>query len=114
MTELQKYPKRIASLEKKLLKLNQQIETQLEILGYLDGDIETAIAANCELRNEQQRRAKRLELQQKPDYLDLLRNIRAAKEERELWVIELNRVKNFFAVLKLETRLQIASLESVA
>ena len=111
---LQQYPRLIADLEAQLLKFNQEVEIQLEILGFLKEDIEMAIAQNKDLKNEQQRKAYRIQQQQQPDYLDITRALKAAKEERDLCQIELNRVKNEFSVTKLETRLHIASLESVA
>ncbi len=81
------------------------------MLSYLDEEIETEIAQNQELKNEQQRQAKRLELQQQPNYLELKYNLKEAREERDFCAIELNQSQNEFSVLKLEMRLHIARLE---
>lgn len=108
---LSEYPSAIAQAERKLMKLSQEIEIQSQFLSYLDADIEKSIAANKELNNEQQRKSKRLELQQEPDYLEIKTNLKEAKDDKDEQLIKLNLLRNQFSVAKLEAKLQIAQLE---
>ena len=80
----------------------------------MDGEIELKIAFNKELKNEQQRKTKRLELKQEPDYLQVKAALTEATEKRDREVIQLNLLRNQFSVAKLEARQAIANLESVA
>jgi hypothetical protein len=61
--KLNDYPQAIALLEEKILVVNREIEIQSELLSFMDGEIETAIASDNALKNEQNRKAKRLEMQ---------------------------------------------------
>ncbi len=113
--KLKQYPKAIASVEEKLLRLNQEIEIQNQLISFLDADIENAIATMSEfLKNEQQRKTKRLELKQQPDYLEVRRKLTEIKEERDFNLIKLNQLRSEFSVMKLELRMQIANLEAAA
>ena len=112
--QLKRYPTAIASVEEKLLKLALEIEIQTELLSFLDADIEKAIASDPQLKNDQARKAKRLELQQQPDYLEVKANLKEAKEDRDRTLIGFNQLRSEFSVLKLELRMQIASLEAAA
>lgn len=111
--QLKKYPTQIASTEKTLLTLNRNIEIQTELLGFLDADIEKDISESL-CKNDQQRKARRLELQAEPDYMEAKRKLTEVKEERDRATIKLNQLRNEFSVMKLELRIQIAELEAVA
>lgn len=91
--QLKQYPKAIASVEEKLLNLNREVEIQNQLLGFLDGEIEKNIADDKSLKNDQHRKAKRLELQQQPDYLQTLNIFKQAKEDRERTLIKLNQLR---------------------
>ncbi len=112
--QLKQYPKAIASVEEKLLKLNQEIEIQNQLISFFDADIEKTISDDKTLKNDQQRKSKRLELQQQPDYLEIRRKLTELKEQRERNVIQLNQLRSEFSVMKLELRMQIANLEAAA
>ncbi len=112
--QLKQYPKAIASVEEKLLKLNQEIAIQNQLISFLDADLEQEIASNKELKNEQQRKTKRLELRQEPDYLQFLAALAEATEKRDRAIIQLNLLRNQFSVAKLEMRQAIAQMEAVA
>ena len=114
LEQLKQFPKTIATVEKRLLKLNREIEIQHQLIGFLDVDIEKEIADDEALKNDQQRKSKRLELQQQPDYLEVKRKLTELKEQRDLTLIRLNQLKNEFSVMKLELRMQIANLEVAA
>ncbi len=112
--QLKQYPKAIASVEEKLLKLNREIEIQNQLISFFDADIEKTISDDKTLKNDQQRKSKRLELQQQPDYLEIRRKLTELKEQRERNVIQLNQLRSEFSVMKLELRMQIANLEAAA
>lgn len=113
-TKLPEYPQAIARAAEKHLQASQEVEIQSELLDFLTGEIEAAIADNPNLKNEQQRKAKRLALTQEPDYLAAKIALKQALFKRERLQIRLNLLRNQFAVAKLEARLQIAQLEAVA
>ncbi len=114
MNNLNQFPLKIAKAETKVLNLDREIAIHKENLSFMDGEIETAIASNKDLKNEQQRKTKRLELRQEPDYLQAKASLTEATEKRDKAQIELNLLRNQFSVAKLETRQAIASLEAVA
>jgi hypothetical protein len=112
--KLSQYPKAIASLEETLLQASLNVEIYGEHLSFMDAEIEIEIACDGDLKNDQMRKAKRLELQQQPDYLDAKTRLKDAKVQRERLSIELNQTRNEFSVAKLEARNAIANLEAVA
>lgn len=112
--KLNQYPKAIACLEESLLQASLDIEIYSEQLSFMDADIEAAIASDSSLKNEQMRKARRLEMQQDQDYLDIKSRLKDAKLQRDRHSIQLNLLKNEFSVAKLEARTAIASLEAVA
>lgn len=109
---LNQFPHNIAKIEQKILEIQREIEIQSERLFFFDADIEKAIASAQTLKNEQQRKCKRLDLQQQPDYLEAKAALKEAKEKRETLLIKLNLLRNQFSVAKLETRMSIAQMES--
>jgi hypothetical protein len=122
MYHLKEYPSKIAEVETKILNLAQrscafgdrEVNIYKEQLSFMDADIEAEIASNKELKNEQQRKTKRLELKQEPDYLQVKAALTEATEKRDFELIQLNLLRNQFSVAKLETRQAIANLEAVA
>lgn len=112
--KIQQYPQMIASLEETLLQVSLDVEIYAEHLSFFDGEIETQIAVDGDLKNEQMRKAKRLQLQQDQDYLDVKNRLKEAKVKRERFAIQLNQARNEFAVAKLEARQAIANSEAVA
>ncbi len=112
--KLNQYPSAIASLEESLLQANLEVEIQSERLAFFDGEIEAVIASDSALKNEQQRKAKRLEKQQEPDYLEAKAALKDALLRRERLSIQLNQMRNEFSVAKLEARMKVANLEAVA
>ncbi len=108
------FPEAIAEAEKIILNINCQLDICKEQLWFMDAEIEAEIAGNKELKNEQQRKMKRLELQQEPDYLDRKCQLKKIKEQLDRENIKLNLLRNQFTVAKLEARKAIADLEAVA
>lgn len=106
--KLNEYPQQIYQQQLKIHHWEQQIEIHTEQLMFMDADIENAIALDKDLKNDQQRKAKRLEMQQHPDYLQIKTQLKEAKEKRILESIYLDLMCNQFSVLKLEERRKIA------
>ncbi|MBR8831582.1 MAG: hypothetical protein N5P05_003068 [Chroococcopsis gigantea SAG 12.99] len=115
MEQIKKYPELIARAEKKLLLCERQLEMEAERLSFLNAEIEKVIFSESrELKNEQQRKARRLELQGEPDYMGAKRELAQAREARDQQTIEVNRLRNEFSVIKLVLRREIAGIEAVA
>ncbi len=114
MYHLNQFPLKIAEAETLILSLERTVNIYKEQLSFMDAEIEISIASNKELKNEQQRKTKRLELKQQPDYLQVKVALTEANEKRDKEVIQLNLLRNQFSVAKLETRVAIANLEIVA
>lgn len=112
--KLNQYPQAIAKVEESLLNTTLDLECWQEELYFLNGEIELAIACDADLKNEQMRKAKRLELQQQPDYLQIKNKVKEAKINRDRLQIQVDLLRNQFSVAKLEARLRAASLEAAA
>lgn len=112
--KLNQYPIEIAIAEKAVLNANIVLDNLVEQISKLEMEIEAIVASDPELKNDTQRKATRMELQQDKTYQIAKTAVykqRLAKEELQ---IELNQLRNEFSVAKLEARLQIVSLEAVA
>jgi hypothetical protein len=122
MYHLKEYPNMIAEVETKILNLDREVNIYKEQLSFMDADIEAALsfaapsanASDKELKNEQQRKTRRLELKQEPDYLQVKAALIEATEKRDKEAIQLNLLRNQFSVAKLEIRQKIAQLEAAA
>lgn len=111
---LSEYPDAIADREKQLLRLQRKIRKVTNQLDNLNREFEIEIATNPELKNEQQRKARRLELLSQQSYLDIKEKLDTYLDRRTNIEINLHQVRNRFTVAKLEVRRQIAlnSLEA--
>lgn len=105
------------SMAEKIYGLEQHLRlAKIELCG-LEGsidlyklDIEKAIASDDTLKNDTQRKAKRLELQLKADYNQMISDILKSKDKISSLEIELNLANNRFSVAKLRSRFEIANL----
>lgn len=110
--QLNEYPQAIAKLQRKILKLDHNIIALQDTLSILAVEIEKQVVSDASLTNDTKRKAKRLELQQlDPDYHRAATELRDAQANRDSFDIELQLLRNQFAVLKLETRQAIALIE---
>ena len=101
----------------KIYGLEQSLRmAKIELAGLEDSldlyklEVEKAIASDETLKNDTQRKAKRLELQLKSDYSQMVSDILKAKDKISNLEIELNLVNNRFSVAKLRSRFEIANL----
>jgi hypothetical protein len=112
--QLSQYPRAIARAEEVVLNLQEQIAVVADQLACMDAGIEKAIARDESLKNEQQRKACRIEAQRSEDYVILQSELKDLKFQQGEKEIELTRLRNEFSVAKLEARLEIAQLEREA
>jgi multidrug resistance efflux pump len=108
------YPLAIAKLERRLLRTSKSIRRCQSHLEQLHTAIEQAIAADLDLKNEQQRKAKRLELLNGNDYLSAQRILQTYSDSRASLEINLSLLRNQFTVAKLEIRQAVAQAEAIA
>lgn len=113
--KLNQYPEAIASLQRQILELDQHIISLTESVKIFEAEIDKAIAFDSSLKNDAQRKAKKIEMQQSDgDYYQSSRLLKETKEKRDSLAIDLELVRNCFTVAKLEKREAIATLENAA
>ena len=112
--KLSEYPIAIFNSQSALINADSAVQKARDIVAACDAEIEQAIAFDPELKNEQQRKAKRHELISEDIYQAALMDQRRAEQERDRLRIELEFLKNQFSVAKLELRLRTAELEAAA
>ncbi|PPS41931.1 hypothetical protein [Chroococcidiopsis sp. TS-821] len=106
------YPNAIARIQRQILDTDQHLIGLTEGVKIFEAEIDKAIAFDTSLKNEAQRKARRIELQQTDgNSYAASRLLRETKEKREILAIELELLRNQFAILKLEKREAIARLE---
>lgn len=111
---LSEFPLAIARIERQQLRLSKKIRTAQTHLDKLTGEIECKIAADPELKNDQQRKARRLELTTSGDYQTALTILNTYNDRQAALTINLNLLRNQFSVAKLEIRESIARDELAA
>lgn len=110
--KLNDYPQAIATLQRQILDLDQDLIGLTETLSILGVELEKQIVSDPSLTNDTKRKARRLELQQSDiDYCKAANELRKAQVERERLDIDLQLLRNQFSVLKLEERRMIAQME---
>ncbi|MDX2239689.1 MAG: hypothetical protein NW224_03295 [Leptolyngbyaceae cyanobacterium bins.302] len=105
------YPVAIAEKQRQLLQTEQHIRRLQDIVNRLVAEIDTAIAFDRDLKNDAQRKAKRLELMSAPDYRRAATNLQITLDERAEIEIDMALLRNQFSVLKLQLREAIAARE---
>ncbi|MGC8711728.1 MAG: hypothetical protein ACP5RH_04995, partial [Leptodesmis sp.] len=74
------YPAEIAEKQRQLLRIEQHIRRLQEIVNGLTAEIDTAIAFDSDLKNDAQRKAKRLELMSTAEYRKAVANLLMAQD----------------------------------
>lgn len=105
------YPAAIAQKQHELLRAEQHIRRLQDVLNRLVAEIDTSIAFDPDLRNDAQRKARRIELMKAPEYRKALSNLQIANDQRTELEIDLNLLRNQFSILKLELRESLANRE---
>jgi hypothetical protein len=109
--KLLEYPAAIAESQRQLLRADQRIRRMQDILNNMTAEIDTAIAFDPNLKNDAQRKAKRLELMQAVEYRKAVANLQIAYDQRTEIEIDLGLLRNQFSALKLEMREAITARE---
>jgi hypothetical protein len=105
------YPNAIAQQQRSLLREEQHVRRLQEVVNRLTAEVDAQIAFDTELRNDAQRKARRIELMRSPDYQRAITNLLTAQDRHAEIEIDLNLLRNQFSVLKLEMREAIATRE---
>jgi hypothetical protein len=110
--KLHDYPIAIAKLQRQTLKLDQRLCTLRESVAFCLSAIDRQIAFDQSLKNDAQRKAKRVELMESDsDYIQALLELRQAEDRKAELDIDLQLLRNQFSLLKLERREAIAAME---
>lgn len=107
---LEKYPDAIYRQQKKLHKIERELQVKQDEIAVLDLEIELEIANDPDLRNETMRKTKRSEMRQSQDYIDIKIEIDKINNSLAEGKIELEFIRNNFTVSKLNKREAIAAL----
>lgn len=105
------YPSAIAHQQRSLLREEQHVRRLQEVLNRITAEVDTQIAFDGDLRNDAQRKAKRVELMKSSEYQRAVANLLMAQDRRAEIEIDLNLLRNQFSVMKLEIREAIAARE---
>lgn len=105
------YPDAIAQKQRELLQADQHIRRLQEVVNHLTADIDTTIAFDSTLKNDAQRKARRLDLMKSPEYRKAISNLLMAQDRRAEIEIDLTLLRNQLSVLKLEMREAITRRE---
>ncbi|NJO40376.1 MAG: hypothetical protein HC769_02110 [Cyanobacteria bacterium CRU_2_1] len=105
------YPAAIAEQQRKLLRAEQHVRRLQDVVNHLTAEIDTAIAFDTDLKNDAQRKAKRIELMKSAEYRKALANLQITQDQRAETEIDLTLLRNQFSALKLEMREAIATHE---
>jgi len=109
--KLSEYPKTISDVSRIIFDLEEDFRFYQSRVGELDCQIEKIIADDASLKNEQQRKARRLDLTKRSDYCEAVNQLQDVKVQIESLRIDLQFYRDSFRVALLETRERIASLE---
>jgi hypothetical protein len=113
--QLSNFPHAIATAQQKLLNLGRDITIIRNHLLLEENSIDQAIAFSPDLKNDTQRKtAKAQMLQESALYQSLTKNLADLTDKYNRADINLQLIKNNFAVAKLEMRERIAKMETLA
>lgn len=110
--QLSYYPTAIAKAAKTVQQLDQNIANLKAAVDRMNYAIEITISQDENCKNDQQRRARRMELQHQPAYTDATEALQKMTWEREAAQIDLDCLRHTFRVETLEKRERIARMEA--
>jgi len=111
---LSTFPHAIATAQTKLLKLGRELAILRNAIVLEEMEIDKAIAFSSDFKNDSQRKsAKTQMLQESSEYQRLTALFDELNEKYQLADIDLQLVKNNFAIGKLEMRERIAKMETL-
>ena len=107
--KLNQYPVAIAQAAQTVNELESQIAAVQLVINRIEGNADKVAAFETDLKNDNQRKARRFEvLQVNLEYQQSLNTLIRLTAERGNAVAQLEYLRNQFSVAKLETRLAIA------
>lgn len=107
--KLNQYPAAIAQAAQTVNELDSQLAAVQLAVNRLEGNADKIAAFESDLKNDNQRKARRFEvLQVNLEYQQTLNTLMRLTAERAHAVVHLEYLRNQFSVAKLETRLAIA------
>lgn len=100
---LQTYPTKIAAIRRKLLSLDQDLDTTREVLSVINTGIEATVLLDSTLTNDAKRKIRRQELQlDSANWFEAQDNVKELQTLRTMLEIDLEEARNTFEVLKLD------------
>lgn len=99
--QLVQFPQAIHSCQHNLLKAGQLVRQLQANLDRLSAKIDSEVAFDLELKNEAQRKARRIALTETPEYAKAMELLQVAKDRLTEMEIDHQLLLNQFAVLKL-------------
>lgn len=111
--QLSNFPHAIATASYKLLALGTKIRNIRSAILDIESEIDNAIAFS-EFRNEAQRKAGKAQmLKENESYTEFATRLQELTDEYSRAEVEMNLIKNNFAIAKLEARERIAKMEAL-
>lgn len=110
---LQDFPDAIAESQRHLSLLKQTADEMQEVVDRMMQEIDYQVAFDPDLKNDAQRKARRIELMTSAQYVGALNTVKEAKQRCTLATIETDRLINLFAVAKIQAREAIAQMSAV-
>lgn len=111
--ELKEYPNAIADLQLEINQMDLEISILQGSIRLVEYDIDQQIAFDTSLTNDAKRKSMRNALlEMHPHYAEHEEKLGDLKNQRQLNLIELDRILREFSVAKLEARERIARFET--
>jgi predicted nucleic acid-binding Zn-ribbon protein len=110
---LTRYVAEIANKRTEQLQLERQIRELQSALDAQTLQIDIQIAWDSELKNDNQRKAKRSHMMSAKEFQDLSTQLHAAADRHKELEIEIEQIRSTLSIRKLEMRLRIAAAESL-
>ncbi len=105
---LVQYPAAIAQAAQAVNEIDHRIGELKQHLGKLDGNAELVVAFDVNLKNDNQRKARRFEvLQVNLEYEQAMKSLNRLNTDRANAMAMLEQLRNEFSAMKIETRLSI-------
>jgi hypothetical protein len=109
LTKLSQYPAAIAQAAQAVNEIDKQLAAVQLLINRIEGNADKTAAFESDLKNDNQRKARRFEfLQVNLEYQQALNTLMRLNAERANAVANLEYLRNQFSVAKLETRLALA------
>ncbi len=109
--KLDEFPSAIAQAMRHNLQIEQQLRAAQTAYNRLIAGYEAEIAFDKRLTNEAQRKARKAELFNQPEYQAMIESLEALKDQQESARIEMRFLENEFTVARLMRQGEIALLD---